>query len=158
MFLENNVCIIHGDPSYPAVCRGFPWMDAEHGGPYEFDQTICPEFLAGSRMVQIQGIGRRAKRPGSQQVMRAGSRQFRRGRLSPLSGALMGLRLSFLTLTSLFASPLMAQTDAQLAHAKKLLEQTILIDGHNDLPWEIRTAKALPATSRRTTCGLRAKA
>ena len=56
----------------------------------------------------------------------------------------MGLRLSFLTLTSLFASPLMAQTDAQLAHAKKLLEQTILIDGHNDLPWEIRTAEGAP--------------
>jgi len=35
----------------------------------------------------------------------------------------------------------MAQTDAQFAHAKKLLEQTILIDGHNDLPWEIRTAE-----------------
>ena len=56
----------------------------------------------------------------------------------------MGLRLSFLTLTSLFVSPLMAQTDAQLAHAKKLLEQTILIDGHNDLPWEIRTAEGAP--------------
>ena len=62
VFLENNICIIHGDPSYPAVCRGFPWIDAEHGGPYEFDQTICPEFLAGRRLVQIQGIGRRAKR------------------------------------------------------------------------------------------------
>jgi membrane dipeptidase len=56
----------------------------------------------------------------------------------------MGLRLSFLTLTSLFAAPLMAQTDAQLAHAKKVLEQTILIDGHNDLPWEIRTAEGAP--------------
>jgi hypothetical protein len=33
----------------------------------------------------------------------------------------MGLRLSFLTLTSLFASPLMAQTDALLDLAKKLL-------------------------------------
>ena len=56
----------------------------------------------------------------------------------------MGLRLSFLALTSLFVTPLMAQTDAQLAHAKKLLEQTILIDGHNDLPWEIRTAEGAP--------------
>ena len=56
----------------------------------------------------------------------------------------MGLRLSVLTLTSLFVSPLMAQTDAQVAHAKKLLEQTILIDGHNDLPWEIRTAEGAP--------------
>ena len=56
----------------------------------------------------------------------------------------MGLRLSFLALTSLFVTPLMAQTDAQFAHAKKLLEQTILIDGHNDLPWEIRTAEGAP--------------
>jgi Fe-S-cluster containining protein len=62
VFLENNVCIIHDDRSYPAVCRGFPWIDAEHGGPYEFDQSICPEFLDGTRVVQIQGIGRRAKR------------------------------------------------------------------------------------------------
>jgi hypothetical protein len=69
----------------------------------------------------------------------------------------MGLRLSFLTLTSLFVSPLMAQTDAQLAHAKKLLEQTILIDGHNDLPGKSEPPKALPATLRRMTSVLRAK-
>ncbi|HTG84637.1 MAG TPA: YkgJ family cysteine cluster protein, partial [Gemmatimonadales bacterium] len=62
VFLENNVCIIHGDRSYPAVCRGFPWVDAETGGPYEFDQGICPEFLAGRSLVQIQGIGGRARR------------------------------------------------------------------------------------------------
>ena len=34
--------------------------------------------------------------------------------------------------------------DAALAHARKLLEATILIDGHNDLPWEVRTNKAHP--------------
>jgi membrane dipeptidase len=34
--------------------------------------------------------------------------------------------------------------DAALAHARRLLRETILIDGHNDLPWEIRTAKAAP--------------
>ncbi len=48
---------------------------------------------------------------------------------------------------SLFAvaMPLSAQTtDANLAHAKQLLAETILIDGHNDLPWEIRTAKDAP--------------
>jgi membrane dipeptidase len=34
--------------------------------------------------------------------------------------------------------------DAALAHARKLLAATILIDGHNDLPWELRTNKAHP--------------
>ncbi|HWA56790.1 MAG TPA: dipeptidase [Gemmatimonadales bacterium] len=43
------------------------------------------------------------------------------------------------------AMPLSAQTtDPNLAHARRLLAQTILIDGHNDLPWEIRTAKDAP--------------
>lgn len=43
-------------------------------------------------------------------------------------------------------TPLVAQTpdDANLAHARRLLAQAILIDGHNDLPWEIRTAKDAP--------------
>jgi hypothetical protein len=45
IFLGNNVCTIHGESFYPAVCRGFPWTDAETGGPYEYDQTICPEFV-----------------------------------------------------------------------------------------------------------------
>lgn len=44
-FLQNNACMLHDTDRYPAVCRGFPWTDAETGGPYEFDQTICPEFL-----------------------------------------------------------------------------------------------------------------
>lgn len=34
-------------------------------------------------------------------------------------------------------------TETELAHARKLLQSTILLDGHNDLPWEIReNAKA----------------
>src|SRR5512143_623989 len=48
---------------------------------------------------------------------------------------------------SLFAGampPTAQTTDAPLAHAKRLLAETILIDGHNDLPWEIRTAKDAP--------------
>lgn len=53
-----------------------------------------------------------------------------------------------LTLTTallLSAMPLTAQTpDPALAHAKRLLDATILIDGHNDLPWEIRTSKEAP--------------
>ncbi|HWA15456.1 MAG TPA: membrane dipeptidase, partial [Gemmatimonadales bacterium] len=41
--------------------------------------------------------------------------------------------------------PLKAQTtDAALERARKLLDAAILIDGHNDLPWEIRTNRAAP--------------
>ena len=36
-----------------ALARYFPWRDAEHGGPYEFDQTICPEFIARPELIQI---------------------------------------------------------------------------------------------------------
>ena len=35
------------------------------------------------------------------------------------------------------ASPLIAQ-DAALARARALLENTPLVDGHNDLPWTLR--------------------
>jgi membrane dipeptidase len=34
--------------------------------------------------------------------------------------------------------------DAALTHARQLLKQTILIDGHNDLPWAIRNSKEAP--------------
>jgi membrane dipeptidase len=37
-----------------------------------------------------------------------------------------------------------AADDAALAHARKLLQSTILVDGHNDLPWAIRTDKKAP--------------
>lgn len=60
IFIVNNACSIHADPSYPAVCRAFPWTDAETGGPYEYDQTICPEFLTRPELVQI---GKRGGRP-----------------------------------------------------------------------------------------------
>ena len=46
-------CRLHDRPYYPAVCRGFPWTDAETGGPYEFDQTICPEFISRPELVHI---------------------------------------------------------------------------------------------------------
>ncbi|HXI20005.1 MAG TPA: hypothetical protein VNH46_02915 [Gemmatimonadales bacterium] len=52
-FLVANACTIHADPDFPGVCRGFPWIDAETGGPYEFDQTICPEFVRRPELVQI---------------------------------------------------------------------------------------------------------
>ncbi|HEX5385792.1 MAG TPA: hypothetical protein VFW66_03740 [Gemmatimonadales bacterium] len=53
IFLVENCCTIHREPYYPAVCRGFPWTDAETGGPYEFDRTICPEFIAHPELVQL---------------------------------------------------------------------------------------------------------
>src|SRR5690348_5792996 len=37
-----------------------------------------------------------------------------------------------------------AATDAALTHARRLLERVPLIDGHNDLPWEIRDSKTAP--------------
>ena len=42
-------------------------------------------------------------------------------------------------------APAAAQApDAALAHARALLRSTPLIDGHNDLPWEIRRAEGHP--------------
>ncbi|HEY7412271.1 MAG TPA: dipeptidase [Vicinamibacteria bacterium] len=37
-----------------------------------------------------------------------------------------------------------AAEDAALARARRLLKQTILVDGHNDLPWAIRESKTAP--------------
>jgi membrane dipeptidase len=55
--------------------------------------------------------------------------------------------VSSIVLSVVLAAPVAAQgTDPALEHAKKLLESTILIDGHNDLPWAIRTAKKTPPT------------
>jgi membrane dipeptidase len=51
--------------------------------------------------------------------------------------------LTLLLLT--MASSVAAQSsDPALEHARKLLASTPLIDGHNDLPWEIREAKDAP--------------
>jgi membrane dipeptidase len=51
----------------------------------------------------------------------------------------------FTLLLLTMASPAAAQSsDPALEHAKKLLESTPLIDGHNDLPWEIRESKTAP--------------
>ena len=50
-----------------------------------------------------------------------------------------------LLLTGVMASPALSQSpDQALEHARKLLESTPLIDGHNDLPWEIRDSKTAP--------------
>ncbi len=49
-----------------------------------------------------------------------------------------------LTLLLLLSTPLAAQSDPDLDRARKILRSTPLIDGHNDLPWEIRTSKDAP--------------
>ena len=53
---------------------------------------------------------------------------------------------SYLLLLTIFmSSPAAAQSrDPALEHARKLLGSTPLIDGHNDLPWEIRESKTAP--------------
>lgn len=53
-------------------------------------------------------------------------------------------RLALLALPCLLAAPLQAQEDPALRHAKALLDRIVLVDGHNDLPWEIRASKAAP--------------
>ena len=59
---------------------------------------------------------------------------------SPLTLVLVPLTLFLLAM----ASPVESQQDPALEHARKLLESTPLIDGHNDLPWEIRESKTAP--------------
>ncbi len=67
--------------------------------------------------------------------------------------------LPILTILTVLAPPLMAQSpDPALEHARKLLASTPLIDGHNDLPWEIRSNRDHPHDVaaydlRRTTPG-----
>jgi membrane dipeptidase len=53
--------------------------------------------------------------------------------------------LTLLTLATLMPSMASAQSsDGALERARKLLRSTPLIDGHNDLPWEIRQLKESP--------------
>lgn len=64
VFYLNGGCSIHGKPYYPAVCAGFPWTDAETGGPYEWDRTICGEFVRRPELLGINPfVGRRAGPP-----------------------------------------------------------------------------------------------
>ncbi len=53
MYLDGG-CTIHNKPYYPSVCQGFPWIDAEHGGRYEYDVTICGAFAASPELVELQ--------------------------------------------------------------------------------------------------------
>jgi membrane dipeptidase len=60
--------------------------------------------------------------------------------------ARLPLTTACLAVLLLLAAPLSlaAQDPALLRRAERLLERTILIDGHNDLPWEIRTNRTAP--------------
>lgn len=55
-------------------------------------------------------------------------------------------RSGWALVTGLFCITTAAQAadDAALAHARKLLQSTILVDGHNDLPWAVRENKTAP--------------
>jgi membrane dipeptidase len=55
------------------------------------------------------------------------------------SAALIAGVFAFATLNAAQAA-----NDAALTHARKLLQSTILVDGHNDLPWAVRTNKEAP--------------
>ncbi len=71
-------------------------------------------------------------------------------RLPRLRGSLMHTFLRRLApfalagFTIMHAAHADAPADAALERAQKLLSKTILIDGHNDLPWAIRTDKTAP--------------
>lgn len=61
------------------------------------------------------------------------------GGMSIMSG---GLKSALLSVSLLSSTALAAgEQDRTLEHANELLSRTILIDGHNDLPWKIRTDK-----------------
>lgn len=51
---------------------------------------------------------------------------------------------TLLALSGAAKAPPPPPEDAAVAHARRLLREAILIDGHNDLPWEIRTSKTAP--------------
>jgi membrane dipeptidase len=60
-------------------------------------------------------------------------------------GAPFTVHRSLLTLLLLVPSIAMAQTpDKNLEHARQLIKAAPIIDGHNDLPWAIRTSKTAP--------------
>ncbi|HVL16913.1 MAG TPA: membrane dipeptidase, partial [Gemmatimonadales bacterium] len=63
-----------------------------------------------------------------------------------MSGERRGLALALLVTLAGAGEPaaLSAQDDPALARARRLLAATPLIDGHNDLVWEIRTSPTAP--------------
>lgn len=60
--------------------------------------------------------------------------------MTPIVAQRPWLFSGLLAVTLVLPASLSAQDgDPALARARRLLERTILVDGHNDLPWEIRT-------------------
>jgi len=64
VLFRDGGCSIHDRSYYPGVCKSFPWLDAETGGPYEYDVTICGAFEAQPELIEIQ----RAIRPATQAI------------------------------------------------------------------------------------------
>ncbi len=58
--------------------------------------------------------------------------------------ALAGLVLASMAVGGLAVAPLSAQEDPALARARRVLRKHPLIDGHNDLPWQIREKTGVP--------------
>lgn len=58
VLFRDGGCTIHDRPYYPAVCQGFPWIDAETGGPYEYDVTICGHLAASPELVELVELQR----------------------------------------------------------------------------------------------------
>ena len=56
VLLVDGGCSIHAKPYFPAVCRGFPWTDAQGVDPYEYERTICPEFVQRPQLLDIHPI------------------------------------------------------------------------------------------------------
>jgi membrane dipeptidase len=52
--------------------------------------------------------------------------------------------LSTVLVVASFASAAQAEEDKALKHARELLRSSILVDGHNDLPWAVREDKKAP--------------
>ncbi|HEY9226806.1 MAG TPA: hypothetical protein VIP11_09180 [Gemmatimonadaceae bacterium] len=50
---QNGGCSIHDKSYYPAVCRSFPWVDAETGDRYEYDISICGAFEERPELVEL---------------------------------------------------------------------------------------------------------
>jgi hypothetical protein len=53
ILFRDGGCTIHDRSYYPAVCRGFPWTDAETGGRYEYDIMICGAFEAQPELIAL---------------------------------------------------------------------------------------------------------
>jgi hypothetical protein len=66
VFYRDGGCAIHDQSYYPAMCRGFPWIDPETGERYAFDVTICGEFVERPQLVELQrAISTRTSLAGS---------------------------------------------------------------------------------------------